>query len=127
MSSIMDLLDDFVLGPLNLIDRVEGLLMGLGYRDMGRQFTIRRLDKGGTHSLNECEGILKEYGVAVYGRTHDATNMYFLVKNRQADWAEYLLTAAGVEIIGPAVNERNAITAGSRSTMPTPWSKKPRR
>ena len=122
MNDLMDILDDYILGPFNLIDRVEGLLSAIRYRDAGHQFTIRRMDKGGSHSLNECEAMLRVYGIAVYGRTHDATHMYFHTKRRQADWAEYVLLSAGVELVGEPVNPRNAATAGSRSAMPTPWA-----
>lgn len=121
MSDFMDVLDDFVFGPLNLIDRLEGVLSGLRYGDLGHQFAIPRVDKDGAHSLNECEAMLKRYGIAVYGRTHDAKRMYFHVKKRQAAWAEYVLLSAGVTFASPPVDGRNFETAGKRTTMPTPW------
>lgn len=119
--SLMDFLDDFVTGPLNLIDRAEGLLSGLRYGDMGHQFAIARTDKGGAHSLNECEDMLKEYGIAVYGRTHDARQMYFRVKNRQAVWAEYVLKSAGVDLLSPPVEARNEAWTAKRTGMPVSW------
>ena len=119
--TIMDFLDDFVAGPLNLIDRAEGLLSGLRYGDMGHQFAIKRVDKDGTHSLKECEALLSEYGIAVYGRTHDARNMYFHVKNRQAVWAEYVLKSAGVDLLSPPVEARNEAWAAKRTGMPVSW------
>ena len=122
----MDILDDFVLGPLNLIDRIEGLLSGARYGDAGHQFKIRRVDKDGSHSLNECEDILKKYHIAVYGRTHDANHMYFHVKKRQAAWAEYVLLRAGVELLSSPVETRNAAWAGGHADMPTPWSERKR-
>lgn len=122
--SIMDLLDDFVFGPFNLIDRAEGLLSGIRYKDMGRQFAIPRVDKGGPFTLAEIEDLLARYGVAVYGRTHDANHMYFHVKKRQARWAEYLMLHAGVELCNATVDERNPCYAASHETgwMPRPWS-----
>lgn len=122
--SLMDILDDFVLGPLNLIDRFQGLTKGIIYRDLGYRFAIPRIDKGGRFTLNEIEDLLKRYGVDVYGRTHDSQNMYFLVKRRQARWAEYLMLHAGVELRNPIFDQRNAGYAASHATgwMPKPWA-----
>jgi hypothetical protein len=120
----MDLLDDFVFGPCNLIDRAEGLLSGIRYGDMGHQFAIPRADKGGPFTLAEIEELLARYGVVVFGRTHDANHMYFHVKKRQARWAEYLMLHAGVELCNPPVDERNPGYAASHAPgwMPRPWS-----
>ena len=80
---LMDFLDDFIFGPLNYFDRLEGLLRGILYRDLGYQFAVLYPDRGGKHSRREVEILLKHYGIAVYGRTHDAKHMYFRVKKRQ--------------------------------------------
>lgn len=122
--SILDLLDDFVFGPCNLIDRAEGLISGIRYGDLGCQFAIPRADKGGPYTLTEVEDLLARYGVAVFGRTHDANHMYFKVKKRQARWAEYLMLHAGVELTTPTVDARNPGYAASHAPgwMPRPWS-----
>jgi hypothetical protein len=122
--SIMDFLNDFVTGPLNLIDHTEWLISGLRYGDLGHQFAIPRADKGGAYNLNQVEEILKTYGVDVYGRSHDSKNMYFHVKKRQARWAEYLMLHAGVELCNATVDERNPGYAASHKPgwMPRPWS-----
>lgn len=127
MGDLMDFLDDFVMGPLNVIDRAEGLLSGIRYGDIGHKFAIARTDKGGAHSLSECEETLNRYGIAVYGRTHDAGRMYFRVKHRQASWAEYVLRRAGVELLSPPVDDRNAGWAARRSNMPKAWRDRQRR
>lgn len=131
MSVIWDMLDDFVLGPLNLIDRVEGLLSGVAYRDMGHQFAIGRADKGAEHCLADVERILHKYHIAVYGRTHDSQHMYFHVKKRQAAWAEYLLLNAGVELHSAPVDTRNAGYAATNTAkgkaMPAPWDERRKR
>ncbi len=121
---LMDLLDDFVFGPLNLINRAEGLLRLLIYRDSGVRFAILREDKGGLHSLAQVRTILKRYGVVLFGCTHDAQCIYFTVKKRQADWAEYLLLHAGVALHNPPINPRNLTYATQRPAgwMPRPWS-----
>ena len=125
MINIMDFLDDWVLGPMNLIDRLTGLLYSAKEKDLGYRMAIPRCDgdKGGEHTLNECEAILETYGVAIFSRTHDARNMYFKVKKRQAKWAEYLLLHAGVELVSQTVDNRNEGYAATKEAgwMPTPW------
>lgn len=124
--SILDILDDFVLGPLNMIDRLEGMIKGIMYKDMGYQLVIPRYDKGGKLTLNEAEAILRTYGVEVYRRTHDSQNMYFNVKKRQARWAEYLLLHAGAELRNPTFDDRNPgyVATHAPGWMPVPWSHK---
>ena len=127
MSWLMDAVDDFVLGPLNLIDWLEGIGYAIFYRDFGYELTIPRSDKGGKFSQNEMRKILSEYGVATYGRRFDSQNMYIRVKKRQARWAEYVLLHAGVELLNPAFDHRNAGYAAKHAPgwMPRPWSAGP--
>lgn len=122
--SIMDLLDDFVFGPFNLIDRIEGILTGIRYRDLGHQFAIPRADKGGPLTLAEIEDLLARYSVAVYGRTHDANRMYFHVKKRQARWAEHILLRAGAVLNSPPVDARSAHWASRHQGPPPAWRDK---
>jgi hypothetical protein len=121
---MMDLLDDLVFGPLNLINRAEGWLKLLFYHDAGVRFAIPRQDKGGQHSLANVRELLARYGIASFGCTHDARCIYFLVKKRQAAWAEYLLLHAGVELRNPPVDSRNAhlVARHPPGWLPTPWS-----
>jgi hypothetical protein len=95
---ILDFLDDYIMGPLNLLDRLERLITGARFGDMGYQIAIKRMDKGGKHSLSDVERLLKKFGVAVYGRTHDSQNMYFHFKKRQGVWASYILGRHGIEV-----------------------------
>lgn len=124
MGLIMDLLDDLVLGPLNLINRAEGIWRLAAARDRGVRFSLLRLDKGGKHTRKEARSLLARYGVATFGTTHDSKCLHFLVKSRQAVWAEYLLLHAGIELQNPLVDPRNAQYANShaRGWMPKPWS-----
>ena len=126
---IMDLLDDVVFGPLNLVSRAEGLLRGTLYRDVGYRLAIPRADKNGRHTLVEVEDILRRYGVVAFGGTHDSRNMYFLVKRRQARWAEYILLHAGVELVSPTFDRRNPGYAAQHAPgwMPAPWSERGQR
>ena len=125
--SLMDFIDDFIAGPLDLIDKLEGILSGIRHRDMGRQFAIPRADKGGAHNLASVEEILGRYQIAVYGRGFDSKNMYFLVKNRQAVWAEYILLRSGVTLMTDTVDGRNVGWAARHTGPPPAWKdKKPR-
>ena len=145
-TSLLDLFDD-MLGPFNLIDRIEGLFMALRHGDYGEAAkggvlgyagegasslaganTFRfALLRSGNHSLNEVEALLRGYGVRVFGRTHDATCMYFSVKKRQARWAEYVMLQAGVELSNAAFDHRNPGYVGTHDPgwMPAPWSDRP--
>jgi hypothetical protein len=138
---------DDLLGHLNYIDRIEGWIMSVRFGDyaqarkgglagvaaellsslfMGNTHTFA-LPRSGAHSLNEVEALLKKYGIAVFGRTHDARCMYFHVKRRQARWAEYLLVQAGVQLESATFDSRNAGYPGRHAPgwMPPAWSERP--
>ncbi len=123
---LMDLLDDYFFGPLNVIGKSERLLRGMVYRDVGYKLSIQRSDKGGDHTVGQVQNILNQYGVVIYSHTHDSQNMHFCVKERQARWAEYLLLNAGVDVTSPLFDQRNPSYAASHEPgwMPTPWSEK---
>jgi len=124
MSTLLDFLDDFVLGPLNLLDRIEGWVDAFCYRDYGYELAIPRTDKGGSFSLDDIRRLLIGYGVVTYGRRFDSRNMYIRVKRRQACWAEYVLLHAGVELLNPVFDQRNAgyVAGHAQGWMPRPWS-----
>ncbi|MCB0061364.1 MAG: hypothetical protein KDE19_04595 [Caldilineaceae bacterium] len=124
MQTLIDFIETYILGPLNYVDRIEGLYKAALYQDSGHRFAIPRIDKGGKHTLRAVEEMLNSYGIAVYCRTYDAKHRYFRVKHRQANWAEYLLLHAGVELRGPLVNPRNAIYVARHPAgwMPQPWA-----
>jgi len=126
VQAIWDFLDNFIYGPLNYIDRIEGLFKAAWYQDRGHRFTMLRIDKGGQYSLRQVEELLDRYGVAVYARTYDANYRYFRIKKRQARWAEYLMLHAGVKLCGPLFDERNAryVSQHPAGWMPQPWSAK---
>jgi hypothetical protein len=111
---ILDFFDDFIAGPLNILDRLEHLLTGARFGDMGYQIKIKRADKGGSHTLSDVERMLKKFGVAVYGRTHDANHMYFHVKNRQGRWAAYTLAGHGVDVENESFDAQSAAAGSAR-------------
>ncbi len=122
--SIMDILDDFVFGPFNLISRIEGLFKEVKYDDSSVRFALVRLDKGGSHNFHEVRTLLNKYGISIFGVTHDSQCLFFRVKQRQAAWSEYLLLHAGVELrIERLIDPRNAkyVAMHTPGWMPTPW------
>jgi len=121
--SLMDFLDDFIFGPLNYFDRLEGLMRGVIYRDLGHQFAVLYPEHGGKHSRQEIELLLKHYGITVYGRTHDSKHMYFRVKKRQARWAEYLMLHAGIALTGATFDHHNPgyVAGHEPGWMPSAW------
>ena len=121
--NIEDIYDN-IAGSLNYFDLVEGLVRGILYGDFGYRIVLRRVDKGGSHRMSDAIQILKGYGVDTFWFGFDSQNMYFRVKKRQARWAEYVLLHAGVELLNPAFDHRNAGYAASHAPgwMPRPWS-----
>lgn len=123
MGKFMDFMDDFVFGPINFINRAEGIIKQKAYRDTAVKFSILRIDKGGTHTRGEVRAIIKKYEVPAFGTTHDSKCLHFLVKNRQAAWAEYVLLHAGIELQNPPVNPKNYeyVRQHESGWMPTAW------
>ncbi|MFO7634329.1 MAG: hypothetical protein R6W76_17400, partial [Caldilinea sp.] len=56
----------------------------------------------------KVEKLLRRYGVRVWGRKVSGTQRSFLVKRSQAVWAEYVLCRAGVPLLKPLLDPRNA-------------------
>ncbi len=77
----------------------------------------------------EIEKMLKEYGVAIWGRGFDADSIYFSVKREQVNWAEYLLKRRGIAVTTMPYNPLNDLYPQRHpsGSMPTPWSQKQRR
>jgi len=73
------------------------------------------------------EKLLRQYGVRVWGRKIvDDSMRSFLVRQRQAVWAEYVMCRAGVPLVDELLDPRNAQYPDRHpeSSMPTPWTKK---
>jgi len=139
---------DDILGPINPIDRAEGLFSAIRYGDWKRASSrgtagyaaefVRSatgmncarfsISAEGDHNLAEVEKLLRKYGIPVFGRTYDAGHMYFSVKKRQARWAEYVMLNAGVELANPTFDRRNPGYVGKHGPgwMPQPWAEKER-
>ncbi len=71
--------------------------------------------------------LLRQYGIRVWGReVGNADEIAFLVKQKQAVWAEYVLCRAGVPLTGTLLDPRNEQYRyhHAPNSMPTPWSAK---
>lgn len=75
----------------------------------------------------EVEMLLRRYGIRLWGRAIVQDNeLSFLVKRRQAVWAEYLLCRAGVPLTSQLLDPRNADyqQRHTPNTMPNPWNQR---
>lgn len=121
-------LDDF-LDTFNLIDRIEGWVssvvhadwksaaktpLGLGFAvELTRSvvgagawtFEVPR-DSGWTGA--DVESLLLHYGIIAWGRRVTGQNFVLSVKERQANWAEYLILRRGIPLDSPLFNPDNA-------------------
>ncbi|MFO7633343.1 MAG: hypothetical protein R6W76_12425 [Caldilinea sp.] len=70
------------------------------------------------------EKLLRRYGVRVWGRKVSGSKRSFLVKRSQAVWAEYILCRAGVPLLNPLLDPRNAHYPDQHpdESMPEPWT-----
>jgi hypothetical protein len=130
---IFDVLDMF-----NIIDRVQGQLWGLtSYlphraSHKGRKVGPWRID-GGTREIHvdrehtagiEAERILKRVNISIAGRRVTDREAIFLVRERQASWAEYNLLRAGVAL-GPGhamIDLDNVRRAGQYTEAVPAWA-----
>jgi len=104
----------------DLIDPIDAWIGRLTHGPMHR-FTF---STAGEFSGVEVEMLLRRYGIRIWGRELDQPDeLAFLVKRRQAIWAEYILCRAGVPLTCPLLDARNAQyrQQHAQGSMPTPW------
>lgn len=72
------------------------------------------------------EKLLRRYGIRVWGRRVDGDTRSFVVRRKQAVWAEYVLCRAGVPLACELLDPRNAQYPEQHpvDSMPIPWSEK---
>ena len=123
MSFLLDFLDLF-----NLIDRLEGFFARFAHADWGgaagRSNGAGLVSEFGRTALGanswtfrvprdcewtgtEIERYLRKYGIVVWGRRVTGNFLIFSVKERQANWAEYLLLRRGIPLNGRTFNDLN--------------------
>lgn len=99
MSDLMDLLDDFVLGPMDWIDK---LIAPLALRSVRMdKIRIPRADKTGGATLNETLDHLRKHGVDCTPAGFNSSEMSFYVRRSQRRWLDWLLRydSAGAVIL----------------------------
>lgn len=99
-------------------------LFGVARHGRMHRFTFMTTsDYPGTYKV---EKLLRRYGIRVWGRTMTKGSRSFLVKRSQAVWAEYVLCRAGVPLLSPLLDPRNALYSDQHpdASMPVPWTEK---
>lgn len=135
--SLLDLI-----AKLDIIDRVEGWVStflnadwkGAASRgptglagELGRCVVrsntwLVHIDRRSGWSGVETERLLKRYGVKVWDRGFTQVTLWFRVKRRQANWAEYLLRRRGIPVVSEPFNPRNDLAWWRyQGRMPAPW------
>jgi hypothetical protein len=71
--------------------------------------------------------LLRQYGIRIWGREiSDEEELAFLVKTKQAVWAEYILCRAGVPLTSKLLDPRNEQyrLRHPPGAMPKPWTER---
>lgn len=102
---LMDIMDDFVFGPMNLIGRIVRLVAGAlrtskarnKYKQAANDTTVialRRIDKKGEVDPLTLIRHMTRNGVDIIGGTngvtHDSQNIYITLATRQLPWFNWL-------------------------------------
>ena len=108
------------LPQIDVLSPIDTFIGTLRYGEMHR-FTFQ---PSIGHTPLNVERLLRQYGIRVWGRKIVGTNRSFLVRRTQALWAEYVMCRAGVELVGPLLDERNSIYPSNHpvTSMPRPWT-----
>ena len=125
-----DLLE--LLAHLDLIDRIEGFISTFINADWRGAYerhsvlglvgeflaSLLGLNRRRFYIPRNCgwrgidiERLLRRHGVKTWGRGFTRDSLYFYVKLRQANWAEYLLLRRGIPVHSPDINPLNRVYA----------------
>jgi hypothetical protein len=129
MPGFLDLID-----AVNLFARVEAIVgalvhntrrspkvSGIAALPSAHEIRVSRI---GEWSGTDVERFLRRYGVDVWGGRTTTDHFIMYVKERQANWAEYLLRRRGIPIESPVYNPRNLIYAQMHAPgdQPPAWA-----
>ena len=128
---------DDLLGAVNLIDWVEGIIRGAMAGDIvGHRIALPHPESSYWEenqvmpwSLNQMRDLLAGYHVVTFGRGFNSAEIWVYVKREQARFAEYLLARAGAPVSMELVDGRNAGWAANRAhggQMPGRWDDRDR-
>ena len=99
---MMDILDDFIFGPLNLINRITGHIQIATRRGSRRQkqkhgrmamtrISIPRSDKDESVApFRLIIAHMEKHGVRTFSHTHDSRNFYLSVARNQESWFRWM-------------------------------------
>lgn len=108
---------------IDILSPIDELLARTQYGRMHR-FTFCPTSEFNAYRV---EKLLRRYGVRVWGRKIvDGSMRSFVVKERQAVWAEYVMCRAGVPLVDELLDPRNAQypERHPEASMPTPWTER---
>ena len=91
------------LARLDWFERVDELAREIGGQRSWRFAVSRHCGWSG----HQMEKMLKRYGVEIWGRNFDRSQLFFRVRLEQANWAEYLLWRHGIPVLGEPFNPQN--------------------
>ena len=120
---------DDILGPLNVIDWVQGLILGIIYRDVTpHRIAIPHPEgdfweqwQGAFFNLRDVMRLLKKYGVRYYWIGFNGREIWLHVPRRQASWADGVLILAGVPVSTPEHDPKRSRWAHRGVNMPRAW------
>lgn len=95
----------------------EGIASLLGWRS--HRLAIQR--HAGWSGV-DVETILGKYHISLWGRGFTKDSLTFLVKERQARWAEYVLQSAGAPVVSKVIDPKN-IQAFDKG-LPRAWDER---
>jgi hypothetical protein len=132
MPGLLDLVD-----AVNLLARVETVLGAIVHNARRSPKTTGaaaipsahevRVSRYGAWSGTDVARFLEHYGVDVWGGRTTTDQFIMYVKERQANWAEYLLRRRGIAIESPVHNPRNLTYAQAHAPgdQPPAWADRP--
>ncbi len=133
MAGILDLID-----AVNVLARVEAVV-GAFFYNTRRSPKVRgtaalpsvheiRVSRYGEWSGTDVARFLRRYGVDVWGGRANTDHFIMYVKERQANWAEYLLRRRGIAVEGPVLNPKNLSYAQMHAPgdQPPAWADRDR-
>lgn len=129
MPGWLDLVD-----AVNVLARVESLVGALVYNAhrsprvsgaaaLPSAWEIR-VSRDGDWSGTDVAGFLRHYGVDVWGGRTTSDHFIMYVKDRQANWAEYLLRRRGIPVESSVYNPNNLLYAQQHAPgdQPPAWA-----
>lgn len=140
MPGFLDIVD-----AVNLLSRIEALIGRIAFADWkgasehhgaigvfgetaralgGTNAWELRVSREGNWSGSEVAHFLKHYGIDVWGGRTTSDHFVMYIKERQANWAEYLLRRRGIPVDSAVYNPANLVYAQQHAPgdQPQAWA-----